>query len=77
MVVEAVPMRADDRVADKWSHHGHLRFRQDALCLAPVIENHSIDLGGEVGDLLIELVVGVDLDGEISDGIKLGDKVHD
>jgi hypothetical protein len=75
--VEAVPIRADERVAGRWSRRVHLWFGQDALLGSPSVEDHSIELVVEIGDLLVQLVDGVDLAGELLDSVDLGDEICD
>jgi hypothetical protein len=76
VVVEAVPSGAVDRVAGTCSRHDRLGLRQDALRRSPSVENHSIDLVAEVGDLLLEFVDGVDLVDELLHGVELDGEVR-
>jgi hypothetical protein len=75
--VEEVPIRADERVAGRWSRHVRLWFGQDALLGSPSVEDHSIELVVDIGDLLVQLVDGVDLAGELFDNVDLGDEICD
>jgi hypothetical protein len=56
LLVVAVPLRADGRVAGRWSRRGHLWLGQDAQSRIPTIVNHTIDAVGEVLDLQLEVV---------------------
>jgi hypothetical protein len=77
MLVHAEPIRADGRVAGRWSRRDRLRIGQDALSRSHTIENHSIELGVEVGDLQPEIVDGVVVADEVFDGVKLDDEICD
>jgi hypothetical protein len=77
MLVHAEPIRADGRVAGRWSRCDRLQFGQDALSRSHAIENHSIELGVEVGDLLPDIVDGVIVADEVFDGVELDDEICD
>jgi hypothetical protein len=78
MLVHAEPIRADGRVAGRWSRRDRLRFGQDALSRSHAIENHSIELGVKVGDLQPEIVDGVVVVAdEVFDSVELDDEICD
>jgi hypothetical protein len=77
VVVDAVPVRADGWVADRWSHRIHLGFGQDARSKSRLIKNHSIDLVAKKGDLLLEVIDDVGLAGVVVDGVDLDDEIRD
>jgi hypothetical protein len=75
--VEAVPIGTDERVASRWIRCVRLRFGQDSLLRSPSVEDHSIELVVEIGDLLVQLVNGVDFASELFDRVNLGDEICD
>jgi hypothetical protein len=87
LFVDAVPIRADGRVAGRWCRRAHLRFGQDARHETSSIENHSIYLRADIGDLRLEevdftflveeFVDCVDLAGEVTGRIDLGGEICD
>jgi hypothetical protein len=69
VVIEAVPIRADGRVAGRWSRRDRLWFGQDALSRYATVENHSIDLVADVGDLLLKPNDLVDVTPQVFDRV--------
>ena len=67
-ILDAVPSGADGRVAGRCSRRSRHGVRQDASTRLKTIENHSIQLAGEGTQLVVEVVDGAELGGEIRDG---------
>jgi hypothetical protein len=75
LLVVAVPLRADGRVAGRWSRRGHLWLGQDARSRIPTIVNHTIDAVGEVRDLQLEVVDRAGPVHEITDCFNLAGEI--
>lgn len=67
-VLDAVPIRADGRVAGRWKRRSRPRGWQNVRAQCLTIEDHSIQLGGESPQLVCDVIDGADLGGEVLDG---------
>lgn len=68
VIVMAVPIRADDRVAGRWRSRGRHRVGKDTRVEVGTTENHLVELLGEDADLGLERVDDGELGGEVVHG---------
>jgi len=67
-VVDAAPIRADGCCAGRCSRRSRHWARQDAGSWRKTLEDNAIQLAGEGIQLILEVINGAELGGEIRDG---------